>query len=684
MKRFLALAALLALVPCTGAAADPAAKVIAEDLFKLALVDDAQISHDGKWVAAVVTRLDGPRNEYLSNIWVVPTDAGHPPRQLTRGDSDGYPRWSPNDTTIAFVRRHAGKPQIFSIHVIPFGGEAHALTTAKDGAAEPHWSHDGSRILYRAGERDEKPKTRVDWRAAVAMPEEKFTKSDVRTITKMRFEQNAAGYTYDRRQHLWVMNADGSQPLQLTKGAYDESNPRWSPDDATIAFNAYYAPPPRGFRSDIYTVPAAGGPSTKLPMAHFIQGLIGWSLDGKRLWFTTVTARDEATLPGLASANADGSDERQVIPENEVVLGDVVIGDLKEVKNGCILVADRWLVADVSVPGATALVKIDAATGARTTLAGGAREISQCSMSPDASRIAYVAGDGTHPDEVFTLDLAGGTSTKLSGFNDAYVASHALAPLERHVARNGKGQDVEYWVMRPPDAVAGRRYPVLIDIHGGPQLQFGNTFFHEMQFWAARGYVVVFGNPRGSVGYGYGWTHELDGNWGDPMFDDVTAITDDVVKRDDVEPQRLGLSGGSYGGYAVLWLVGHSTRYKAAIAERVVSNLFTQELSADYGGSDRGIYSWGDAWTRREVLWRQSPLAYVKNVRTPLLLLHSDRDIRTPVDQTYEEYNALKILQRPVWLVEFPRENHDLSRTGEPIHRVERLHILGDWLTGRL
>lgn len=686
MKRLLAFTVLLALLPLVCAAADQPTKVVPEDLFKLALIDDAQISHDGKQVAFVVTRLDGRQNKYLSTIWVVPTDASHSPRQLTRGESDTKPRWSPNDTTLAFVRLVAGKSQIYSIHVIPFGGEARSLTAAKDGATDPLWSHDGARILYRVVDRDEKPKVRVDWRSAGTTPEQKFAKSDVRTITRMRFESNGVGYTYDRRMHLWVMNGDGSQPRQLTTGAYEESNPRWSPDDATIAYNAYYAPPPRGFRSDLYTIPSAGGAPSKLPMAHFVQTLVDWSPDGKRLWFTTITTRDEATLSGLASANADGTDERQIVPEEQVRFGDRVLADLKEFKSGCMRVGpqDRWLVADVSVPGATSLLKIDAATGTRTILAGGDREIADCSLSLDGSRIAYVASDGTHPDEVFALDVASGTSTKLSGLNDAYAASHALAPLERHVAANSKGQEVEYWVMRPPGAVAGRRYPALIDIHGGPAFEFGNTFFHELQVWAARGYVVAFGNPRGSVGYGYSWAHELDGNWGDPMFDDVTAITDDVVRRDDVDSKRMVVAGGSYGGYAVLWIVGHSTRYKAAIAERAISNLFTQELSSDYGGSDRGIYSWGDAWTHRDVLWRQSPIAYVKNVRTPLLILHSERDTRTPVDQTYEEYNALKILQRPVWLIEFPRENHDLSRTGEPIHRVERLHILGDWITGRL
>ncbi|MBV8531484.1 MAG: S9 family peptidase, partial [Candidatus Eremiobacteraeota bacterium] len=331
-------------------------------------------------------------------------------------------------------------------------------------------------------------------------------------------------------------------------------------------------------------------------------------------------------------------------------------------------------------PGGTALARFDTTTGKQTMLAGGDREIAECSMSEDGTKIAYVATDATHPGEVYVLDVAGGASTKVSGLNDSYVASHALSGIERHTVKNSSGQPIEYWVMRPPQASPGKRYPTIVDIHGGPQTEFGNSFFHEFQFWVSRGYVVAFGNPRGSVGYGYQWTRDLEGNWGDPMFDDVMAMTNEVAGRADVDPQRLVVSGGSYGGYATLWVVGHTQRFKAAIAERVVSNLFTQLLGSDYGGSAPGQYSWGEPWTHRDVLWKQSPVAYVKNVRTPLLILHSDNDTRTPVDQTYEEFMALKSLARPVWLLEVPRDTHDLSRVGEPIHRVERLNLLADWL----
>ena len=676
---------LFALVPKPVAAADALQKVVPEDLFHLALVDDAQISSDGKQVAFVVKRADGARDRYTTTIYVTPSDGSSPARQVTRGPGDSQPNWSPDGKTLAFVSTRDQKQQIYLLDLAR-GGEARQVTRAKNGAREPRWSHDGRRILYLGVERDEPVKTRVDWHAAGTATPEKLAKSDVRTIDRLRFETNGLGYTYDRRVHLWVMNADGSQHKQLTYGRYAQTNPRWSPDDATIAYNAYEAPPPRTFRQDLYTIPSGGGTPTKLPLSHLRQQLVGWSADGKRLWFVTASVRDGAALPGLAGANVDGSDERQLVAENEVTFGDRLLADLKEGGEGCIVPSGdgKWILADASVPGATALLRIDASTGVTATLVGGPREISACSLSADGPKIAYVAGDGTHPDEVFAYDVTAGASLKISGLNDAWVASHALAPLERHTAKNSKGQDVEYWVMRPPDAVEGRRYPLLIDIHGGPQTEFGNAFFHELQVWVARGYVVAFGNPRGSVGYGYAWTRELEGNWGDPMFDDVSAITDDAVKRPDVDATRVGVSGGSYGGYATLWIVGHTTRFKAAIAERVVSDLFSEQLGSDFAGSQPGIYSWGEPWTNPMVYWKQSPIAYVRNVRTPLLILHSDNDTRTPVDQTYEEYSALKILERPVWLIEVPRDNHDLSRVGEPIHRVERLHILIDWLSARV
>ena len=300
-------------------------------------------------------------------------------------------------------------------------------------------------------------------------------------------------------------------------------------------------------------------------------------------------------------------------------------------------------------------------------------------MSSDGSRVAYIESDSTHPAEVFVAQTDGTGKKRLSHFNDAYVSAVSLSAVQPFVVKDSAGFDVHAWFMKPPAAIAGRRYPTLLEIHGGPETEFGNSFFHEFQYLAGQGYNVVFADPRGSVGFGYPFEEALAKNWGDPMYEDETRVVDAVVRRPDVDASRLGVLGGSYGGYATLWIIGHTQRFKAAIAERVASNLETLILASDFARGVSSKYSWGDPWNNYALYWRQSPIAYVKNVTTPVLLIHSDRDIRTPIDQTLQEYSALKILGRTAEYVAFPRENHDLSRTGEPIHRIERLHLLANW-----
>ncbi|MBV8353763.1 MAG: S9 family peptidase, partial [Candidatus Eremiobacteraeota bacterium] len=293
-------------------------------------------------------------------------------------------------------------------------------------------------------------------------------------------------------------------------------------------------------------------------------------------------------------------------------------------------------------------------------------------------RIAFVASDATHPAEVWVADVATGAQRRLAGLTDGYLHAVALSKPQRLQVRDDAGFSVDAWFV--PALGVGGRAPTLLEIHGGPNALFGNTYFHEIQYLAARGYNVVFANPRGSLGYGYRFAAALNRSWGDPMFDDEMRVVDAVARRPDVDASRLGVLGGSYGGYATLWVVAHTDRFKGAIAERPVSNMGSSFIDSDEGGRNDPRFTWPDVWDDVGVWYAQSPITFIERVHTPLLLVHSDNDIRTPLADTLQEYNALKALGREVTYVDFPRENHDLSRTGEPIHRIERLHVLVDWL----
>lgn len=675
---FAALCMPLAAALPTVAAARP---VAAEDLFKLSFVSSAVISHDGSQVAYVVTKMDGPKNTYLSNVWVADVGTGRT-WQLTRGDSDADPAWSPDDKWLAFDSGRGDKGQIYRIALS--GGEAARLTNLPNGAFGPQWSHDGSRILFQSVTIDKKMPAQIDFKSAGFTPKDEQQVSDVRIVTAQHYEDNGQGFTYDRHAHLWVMAADGSSQRALTSGnQWAEGGAVWSPDDKTIAFNSFHGSDPYEQRDDIYTIPAGGGTVRQIPLAPVGNDGPTWSHDGTGLYYAKTVHHDPSGYPALAYTALDGTAQREVMPENTVAWGDAVITDTKEGGAGCGPLFDphdRWFVAVVSTPGGSALVKYDAQSGKAQTIAGGDNEILECSMSDDGSRLAFVASDATHLADAYVIDSAGGARRQLTQVNKDYLASVDLSTPESFTVQDRAGFTVHAWFMRPPHAAAGRKYPTILDIHGGPTTEFGNAFFHEFQYLAGLGYNVVYADPRGSVGFGYPFEAALNDNWGDAMFEDEMAVVDAVSKRPDVDTSRLGVSGGSYGGYATIWVVSHTHRFKVAIAERPATNLLTQWLTGDLNVSFDPKYSWGNAWDHFQNNWKQSPAAYVANITTPLMLLHAEGDTRAPVGETLQIYSALKILGRTVQYVYFPRENHDLSRTGEPIHRVERLRISAHWL----
>jgi dipeptidyl aminopeptidase/acylaminoacyl peptidase len=662
--------------------------VQAEDLFKFTFITGPQISPDGTRVVFTATRLNGPKETYDTNLYLVAV-AGGTPKALGNTGRDGGPVWSPDSRTIVFTRGPAKKgqrAQLFAYDVA--SGSVRQLTHLKQGASGAVFSHDGKHLAFRVVSVDPAPAAHINFAAAGFKPKKDQAKSDVRVIDQMHFEANGAGYTYDRHPHIWVANADGSGARALTSGVWAEGNPRWSPDDKTIAFDSLRYNSPSLGPNDIYTIPAAGGAMRKLVSNQPSNNLLDFDR-GRELWFFSGGVRDPAEFPALVRSRPDGSHRKTIVPGNTVDFGDAVLADMGEPGGLCgpfFAPQEKFVLMNIEAPGYSSLVKLDVRTGAiqKLTTTG---EASDCSMDDSGRYAAYTLSDFTHPREVYIMDLSTGGSRRITSMNDAMVAQLELSAPQPFTVVDDAGFTVHAWFMpaigsQPPSTGSGQaRRPTILDIHGGPQTQFGESFFHELQFWAGQGYNVVFSDPRGSVGFGYPFEEALAKHWGAAMFDDVQRVMDAAVKRPDVDPNRLGVAGGSYGGYATLWVVGHTHRYKAAIAERVVSNLATEQLAADLASDNAlgGRYSWGLPWQAGNQYMQQSPISSVANAVTPLLILHSEEDTRTPIDQTLQWFNAAKILGRPIEYVVFPGENHDLSRIGSPIHRVERLHVLAQW-----
>lgn len=673
--------AALCLIPGTA----DARPVAAEDVFKFASLGQAQISPDGRHVILVSKTVNGPKNTYETTVLLVDV-ASDRVIDATKGKHDGDMAWAPDSSGFYFVRAVKKASQIFEYALAT--GKIVQISHVKDGVSGPTPSHSGKLIAFTVTATDPAPATRVNFAKAGFKPSKDEQKSDVRTIANLFYEVNGAGYVYDSHQHIWVMNADGSKAHALTSGGFSEAGEIWSADDKTLVFNSLRYYPVDSGPVDIFTIGASGGAMHKMASDRPANGLDLVSRKSDRLLYQSGNVEDPAEYPAIRWANFDGSNVREVVPKNTFSWGDSLLADMKEGGGPCgdILPDEKTAVINVDGPGYANIRKLDLTTGALSDLTPPRGEAFSCTLSTDGKEVAYLYSDALHPADLMIADVATGTPRQLTHVNDPYLKAVALSKPQPFIVKDSAGLDVYAWFMPAMTGKPGDKHPTLLDIHGGPETQFGDTFFHEFQFLAALGYNVVYSNPRGSVGFGHDFEAALTKSYGDAMFDDVESVMNEVVKRPDVDATRLGVLGGSYGGYATLWVISHTDRYKAAVADRSVSDLQSESFSSDFAGKNGlgGFYQWGEPWDPKSLYASMSPLTYVNDVHTPVMILHSSEDTRATLDSSVQEFALLKILGRKTVFIDVPGENHDLSRTGGPIHRVERLTITTNWLNSYL
>ncbi|MDP9110417.1 MAG: hypothetical protein M3M96_02125, partial [Candidatus Eremiobacteraeota bacterium] len=484
---FVATVAASALIsPAWLSAAPP--PVAAEDLFKLAFVSDTQIPPDARHVAFVVERMNGPDNDYSANLWVADL-ARSSVRQITHGNHDDAPAWSPDSSTLAFVRsRRGGRPLIFAYRMA--SGATTQLTRLTAGASNPLYSHSGKFIAFRSTATDPQHAAYVDFTRAGFAPKKKQRTSDVRFISHMHFESNGAGYVYARHTHIWRMNADGSHAMAVTGGRFSETNVHWSPDDRLLAFDSLRSYSPSLGPGDVYTVSSAGGAMRRMESAQPANALLDFDRHGN-LWVASGGYLDPAEYPALTIGRPDGSSKRTLISKNSVAFGDIVLADMGEPGGACgplFAPGDAFAITNVNGPGYSKLVKLDPGNGHMTDLTGSGGEAAACSLDASGKKLAYTYSDFTHLRDVYVLDLASGKRTRISSFNDAYLSGVKLSQPQPFTVKDDAGFDVQAWFMPATGGNPGAKHPTLLDIHGGPQTQFGSTFFHEFQVWTSLGY----------------------------------------------------------------------------------------------------------------------------------------------------------------------------------------------------
>lgn len=666
--------------------------ITARDLCALQFVGDPQVSPDGTQVAFVVTTIDEKADEYRSRIWLVATDGGGTPRPLTSGEkADTAPRWSPDGQRLAFLSTRGGKPQLYLLDLA--GGEARKVTDLQEGAGEPVWSPNGRRIafgaLVGAAVEEEAGKTKEERDREVAR--------EPMRIERLRYKADGRGFIHgkaalEKRRHLFVIDlpADPVAPppeaKQLTDGDWDDDAPDWSPDGKALAFVSYREPDAdRVFRADIWTVSTDGkGKLRKLTASDSSASGPAWSPDGKTIaYFATLDSDRPFATNRLFTIRATGrSKAHSVAPELDRDANSLVIADqtlpggtvrpLWSADSGTL----RFIVGD---GGNSHIYRVPAEGGDAVPIVAGDRVVTAAALLPDAvSPLVFGVTDGVRPAELCAADADGGNERRLTDFNGPFLAGKTVSTPERLRFRGGDEHEIDGWLIPPVNVARGKKYPLVLMIHGGPHGQYGTAFMHEFQFLAARGYGVLITNPHGSSGRGAAFAKELTACWGEKDLPDLLAGVDHVLARGEADPDRLGIGGGSYGGFMTNWALGHTARFKAAVSMRSISNLLNFWGTSDIFHTSN-VPEFGIPWAEPERYLRLSPIMYAANFVTPTLILHQEEDYRCPVEQGEQLFAALKLRDIPARFVRFPAESHGMSRNGKPRHRLERLEEIVAW-----
>lgn len=662
--------------------------LLAEDLYRFTWVGAPDVSTaDGRIVYTQRT-VNEARDGYITRIRALLAD-GSQDILLTSGELDASPMWSPDGVHLAFTRKHGDKRQIWLLPAS--GGEASVLTDLPNGAGAFAWSPDSSKLLVAS---------QVD--GDVEDPKENESGSNSKdsddkplkeiVIDRLRYRGDGSGLWNGKRTHLFVVDAVSGKAEAVTSGDFDAGSFAWSPDGSKIAFSAYIpeegdeTDPDLLLVSDLYVADADGSNRRKLTDSKWTIGQPAFSPDGSKIaFFGSDRSYHNATLTRLYSIAVEGGEITSLVNDRDLYVGNVVVGDMRSglgAPEPLFSEDGSSVYALFTHHGSAGLARFAADGSGHEVLLDGDRDVYQ--LTPDhAGGFVVAISDPLNPGDLYRFSPGTKEESRLTDSNGEWLSEHELSAPESFWVDTKDGWKVQAWIMKPVgfDDSSLKKVPTILEIHGGPHMMYGHTFMHEFQLLTSKGYAVIFSNPRGGHGYGQEFVNACRGDYGGGDYRDLMETVDHALEKYAfIDESRLGVTGGSYGGFMTNWIVGHTDRFKAAVTQRSISNWVSF-----YGVSDIGPYFTedqigGDAWQDTELLWKHSPIAYVQQVRTPILILHGEQDLRCPIEQGEQYYIALKRLGRKTRLVRFPGASHDLSRGGHPSLRVARLSHIAGWM----
>lgn len=663
-----------------------------DSVYDFITLEDARIAPDGRAVVFTRISVDKANNRYKRNLWLKDLTSDAPAVPLTNGGKDSAPKWRPDGAWLGFLSGREGAPAVYALPMR--GGEALPVASHPNGIAEFDWSPDGARLAFAAAlraderEKEDAPLTEAGKDKPPAKDEKAADRFDPRVLTRIPYRTGTT-YLEDKFRHLYVAGApaapgqgDLPKPIRVTDGEQSYEGPVWSADGKSL-LSATTRDPEAGnlfLYIDGVRIPAPEAGSVETPGPA-----------------RSPVAVERLTRPGgtihAVTPSPDGQWLAMLLrPEDQAMFRRFRVA-VMPVSGGPLIEAApafegevagfRWahdsasLIALADWQGATHLYRLPRAGGDAVALTDGSHEIKAFDIAPDG-RIVFIASTEADPAVLMAREADGAIRTLYAP--NATVLPAELGRIEK-VAYDSDGFAIDGWIVTPPGFDPAKRYPLIVNIHGGPHVMWGaatQSMWLELQAMAAAGYVCFLCNPRGSGGYGETSQASIRGAWGEGPMRDVLRGLDLVVARGYVDPKRLCVTGGSYGGYLTAWILGHDKRFAAACAQRGVYNLISFRGTTDitfFSDMEMGVSPWEDVGA----LWEASPLKHAPAIETPLLLEHSEQDYRVPIEQAEQMFVALKERRRTVELVRWPREGHEVSRAGEPRHRADRIRRIIEW-----